>query len=270
MATQGGAYGEVLKGSPSTRLQRGEARALAEPQGVYLAHEDKETRIDRIWSRQSRRSQKGQNVREREATRGSSPSAGDGRDSKTIVSFSPNDPENPYNWSSVSSFRLPSIQANPLNTLQKKKLYILAVGIVATLNSTLDSSLAAGSTTYLSRYFNVTSQAKLVLPTSLYLLGYTFGPVVFAPLSETYGRKLIMLLTFALFTIFTLACALAPTWESFLLFRWIVGVNASSAIAVTGGLYADIYADPVMRGRAMAYFMAVCHIGLNLMRRLID
>ena len=66
-----------------------------------------------------------------------------------------------------------------------------------------------------------------------------------------------MLLTFALFTIFTLACALAPTWESFLVFRWIVGVNASSAIAVTGGLYADVYADPVMRGRAMAYFMAV-------------
>ena len=140
---------------------------------------------------------------------------------------------------------------------QRQKFYILCVGIVSTLNSTLDSSLAAGSTIYLSRDFNITSQAKLVLPTSLYLIGYTFGPLVFAPLSETYGRRIITLSTFALFTLFTMACALARTWESFLVFRWIVGVNASSAIAVTGGLYADVYADPVMRGRAMAYFMAV-------------
>ena len=63
--------------------------------------------------------------------------------------------------------------------------------------------------------------------------------------------------TFALFTLFTLACAVAPNWPALLIFRWIVGMNASSAIAVTGGLYADIYDDPVTRGRAMAFFMAV-------------
>lgn len=63
--------------------------------------------------------------------------------------------------------------------------------------------------------------------------------------------------TFVLFTIFTMACALAPTWGSFLFFRCATGINASSPIAVIGGVYADIYRNPVSRGRAMAVFMGV-------------
>jgi len=63
--------------------------------------------------------------------------------------------------------------------------------------------------------------------------------------------------SFVVFTIFTMACALAPSWNSFLFFRFATGVNASSPIAVVGGVYADIYKNPVSRGRAMALFMGV-------------
>lgn len=96
-----------------------------------------------------------------------------------------------------------------------------------------------------------------MLPISLYLVGYASGPLLFGPLSEQVGRRVIMVSTFSMFTIFTLACALAPNWPSLLVFRWIVGVFASSSITIVGGLYADVYDDPVTRGRAMAIFMAV-------------
>lgn len=66
-----------------------------------------------------------------------------------------------------------------------------------------------------------------------------------------------MLGSFVVFTMFTMACALAPSWPALLIFRLICGINASSAIAVVGGLYADVFGDPVVRGRAMAIFMAV-------------
>lgn len=66
-----------------------------------------------------------------------------------------------------------------------------------------------------------------------------------------------MVTTFVFFTIFTLACAVAPNWPFFLVFRLLSGITASSAIAVVGGLFADIYSDPIIRGRAMAFFMAV-------------
>lgn len=66
-----------------------------------------------------------------------------------------------------------------------------------------------------------------------------------------------MVSSFVGFTLFTMACALAPNWPAFLVFRLFCGVNASSAIAVVGGLYADVFGDPVIRGRAMAIFMVV-------------
>jgi MFS family permease len=125
------------------------------------------------------------------------------------------------------------------------------------VNSTLASSLPSGAIDYIGPYFNVTSDQELVLPISLFLVGYVLGPLFFGPLSETFGRRIIMLASFVVFTIFTMACALAPSWPAFLIFRLICGINASSAIAVVGGLYADVFGDPVIRGRAMAIFMAV-------------
>lgn len=82
-----------------------------------------------------------------------------------------------------------------------------------------------------------------------------------------------MLGSFVVFTLFTMACALAPSWPALLIFRLICGINASSAIAVVGGLYADVFGDPVIRGRAMAIFMAVsrksrCSNRLDLIRLL--
>lgn len=144
-----------------------------------------------------------------------------------------------------------------LISLQRKKMVVMIVGIVAVVNSTLGSSLPSGAMSYIGPYFHVTDQAQLVLPISLFLVGYVVGPLAFGPLSESFGRKIIMFSSFVFFTIFTMACAVAPNWPAFLIFRLLSGICASSAIAVIGGLYADIYNNPVARGRAMAVFMAV-------------
>lgn len=136
-------------------------------------------------------------------------------------------------------------------------MYILFAGIVAVMNSTLGSSLPSNAIDYIAPYFQVTNEQQLVLPISLFLVGYVLGPFLFGPLSETYGRRIITLSSFVVFTLFTMACALAPDWPSFLVFRLICGITASSPIAVVGGLYADVFENPVIRGRAMAIFMVV-------------
>lgn len=141
--------------------------------------------------------------------------------------------------------------------LQSKKIGVLATGIVVVLNSTLGSSLPSNATVQINSDFNVDGEASRVLPISMYLIGYIFGPVVFAPLSETYGRQRIMQFTFIAFMIFMMATALAPNWTAFLLFRMFTGIAASSPIAVTGGIYADLFDDPVARGRTMAIFISV-------------
>ncbi|KAK3678751.1 hypothetical protein LTR78_001204 [Recurvomyces mirabilis] len=159
-------------------------------------------------------------------------------DGKTIVSFSDGDPLNPYNWS------------------QTKKIYVVLASIFMVFNSTIGSSIASGATEETSRYFNVTNQAQLVLPVSIYLIGYVLGPLVFAPMSETYGRKIVMIGTFVVFTAFTLGCALAPSFAGLIVFRFLTGVGSSTPISVVGGIYADIYSTPRARGLVITLFMA--------------
>lgn len=145
-------------------------------------------------------------------------------------------------------------------SMQRRKVGIVAIGMLVVVNSTMGSSLPSNAIPIISEYFHITSSSAQILPISMYLFGYVLGPLLFGPLSETFGRKPIMISTFFLFTIFTMACALAPNFPALLVFRIFTGIGASSPISVTGGVYADIYDDPVTRGRAMAMFMGVSSI----------
>ncbi|KAF2641915.1 MFS general substrate transporter [Massarina eburnea CBS 473.64] len=163
-----------------------------------------------------------------------------------IAAFTLDDAHNPFNWS------------------YRKKSFIVFVGIIAILNSTFDSSLPSGAIDFIVSDFGVTDRVQHALPISIYLIGYILGPLLFSPLSEIYGRRIIMVPSFALFTLFTLACALSPNWEAFLVFRLICGINASSSIAITSGIYADIFQDSVVRGRAIAFYIAATSFGPQL------
>jgi MFS family permease len=136
-------------------------------------------------------------------------------------------------------------------------VFVVIIGMVVVVNSTMGSALPSNGIPFISKEFHAISSADEVLPLSMYLVGYVVGPLLFGPLSETFGRRPVMIPTFVLFTIFTMACALAPNFAALLVFRLLTGITASSPISVTGGIYADIYSTPVARGRALALFMGV-------------
>jgi MFS family permease len=95
----------------------------------------------------------------------------------------------------------------------------------------------------------------------MFLVGYVFGPMAWGPLSESYGRKGTMVYSFALLTIFSIASAVAPNFAALVVFRLFVGIGGSCAISVVGGICADVWHDPVKRGRSMAIFMAATTFG---------
>ncbi|KIW18837.1 hypothetical protein PV08_03126 [Exophiala spinifera] len=165
------------------------------------------------------------------------------RDPKKIISFSSNDPESPYNWS------------------RRRKAIIFVVGIVTVINSTLGSSLPSNAIDFIAEDFGITSQLQLPLPISCFLAGYVVGPTVCGPLSEHFGRKPILLGFFLFATVFSMACAVAPSWPALLIFRFLFGVGSSGPITIVGGLYADIYNDARQRGVAMAWFMVATTFG---------
>jgi MFS family permease len=165
------------------------------------------------------------------------------RNSKEIISFLPSSPEHPQNWP------------------RKRKLLVFATGIMTVLNSTMGSSLPSNAVPSITTHFNVTNDLQFSLPISCFLMGYVIGPILCGPLSENYGRKPIMVGAFCAYIVWTMACAIAPTWPALLVFRLLCGIFASAPIAIVGGLYADIYGDPRSRGAAMAYFMVATTLG---------
>jgi len=126
------------------------------------------------------------------------------------------------------------------------------------INSTMGSALPSMAVPNITRDFGVTSTPQKVLPISVFLIGYVFGPNIWGPLSEHFGRRYLTIVTFIAFSLFTMACALAPNWPALLVFRLFCGVFASAPIAIVAGILADIYGEPRTRGRAFAVFMVVC------------
>ncbi|RTE78567.1 hypothetical protein BHE90_006954 [Fusarium euwallaceae] len=173
------------------------------------------------------------------------------RTNEVLVNWELDDPENPYNWS------------------KSKKNLVLFYTAVLVINSTMGSALPSLAIPNIVEDFGITSQAGKVLPISVYLIGYVFGPIIWGPLSEHFGRRDLSFATFGLFTAFTMACALAPNWPALLIFRFFCGAFASSPIAIVAGILADVYNDPRTRGRAFAIFM-VCTTGGPILSPIIS
>ncbi|KAI5301566.1 hypothetical protein KEM56_001594 [Ascosphaera pollenicola] len=163
--------------------------------------------------------------------------------SKTVVFFGPDDAGDPANWSKL------------------RKAHVLIAGMLAVFTSTFGSSLPSGAVPSIAAHFGITDTIQQVLPISLFLLGYVFGPLVFGPLSEAYGRRPLLVVPFCCFMLFTMACALTPSWNALLVFRALLGLFGASPNAVVGGLYADVFTDPKTRGRVMATYMTSTAFG---------
>ncbi|KAK4108727.1 MFS general substrate transporter [Canariomyces notabilis] len=165
-----------------------------------------------------------------------------GRNTASLVSlhsYQPSTPPHPVNTTKKQKGC-----PNPYNWSGRKKAGILLTIMMLIINSTMGSALPSNALPFIAREWNVTSQTQRVLPISIYLIGYVMGPILWGPLSEQFGRKVLTLCTFFMFTLCTLACALAPTWAGFLVFRLLTGVFASSPIAVVPGIIADTFSDP--------------------------
>ncbi|PWY87963.1 MFS general substrate transporter [Aspergillus sclerotioniger CBS 115572] len=150
---------------------------------------------------------------------------------------------------------------NPYNWSPAKKNWVFFVLMMIILSSSLGSSLPSNAIPFIAEDFGVGSQSEKTLPMSCYLIGYVFGPLVWAPTSEQRGRRNIAIGTFILFTVFIMACALSNSWSAFLVFRLLAGIFASGPIAVATGVLADIYQDPRIRGRSVALYLVVTSFG---------
>lgn len=84
-----------------------------------------------------------------------------------------------------------------------------------------------------------------------YKQGFAGGPLLWAPMSEMFGRAAVFNVTNVFFLGFTIGCGFANSISTLIVLRFFAGFNGSACLALGGGVIADMI-SPDQRGKATA------------------
>ncbi|KAK7542726.1 major facilitator superfamily domain-containing protein [Phyllosticta citribraziliensis] len=157
----------------------------------------------------------------------------DQRDPNLVTWNGEDDPENPMNWPASTKWRN------------------IALLSLTTLVTPLASSMFAPGVPQILKAFGTQNKLMATFVVSVYILGFAFGPLVFAPLSEMYGRVPVYHLCNVGFLIFLVACAVSNSMDMLVGFRFLAGVFGSAVLTLGAGTISD-FMPPEERGGAMA------------------
>lgn len=156
-----------------------------------------------------------------------------------VVEFDgPDDPLHSQNW--------------PL----RKKILTAAMLGYTTMTSAFTSSIFSSATQVVASKYGVPAEVGL-LGTTFYVLGFAFGPTLWAPLSELKGRRLPLVISMFGFTVFSIGCATGKDIQTILICRFFGGFFGACPLAVVAAVFSDMF-DNRTRGIAVTLFsMAV-------------
>jgi DHA1 family multidrug resistance protein-like MFS transporter len=121
------------------------------------------------------------------------------------------------------------------------------------------SAIFAPATDSASKEFEVGSEVG-ALGTTLYVLGFAFGPLIWAPMSELRGRKWPLTIALLVGGIFTIASALAKDIQTLIICRFFAGMCGASQLTVVPGVLTDIF-DNTCRGIAISMYALTVFVG---------
>lgn len=146
-------------------------------------------------------------------------------------------PDNPRNWSSFFKWAT-----------------VVLVSFTEFL-TTMPNFMYAPNITDAQKDLETTDSILATFSLTIYILGFALGPLLFAPLSELYGRAMVYRVCLAAFLGMTLGCGLSQNIEMLVAFRFLAGSFGAAPVAIGGAVVGDLF--PVEeRGAAMSIYQA--------------
>jgi len=118
----------------------------------------------------------------------------------------------------------------------------------------LDQTIVATALPTIGRQFNDVGNLSWVI--TAYLLASTAVAPVFGTLSDIYGRRVMITVSLALFTVGSILCAVAPNMTVLILARGLQGLGGGGIMPVVQTVISDVV-SPRERGKYQAYFSGV-------------
>ncbi|WOO76704.1 putative MFS-type transporter8 [Vanrija pseudolonga] len=162
-------------------------------------------------------------------------------DDKKLVTWTPGDKENPWEWSHA------------------RRWFYTAIVAAAVMEVALSSAIVTGDFGGQERHFHVSAEV-MALTVTLPVCGFGIGPLLWSPLSELLGRRPLWIAPWFVYILFNIPCALAPNIGCLLVSRFLCGFFGSAPLTLAGGTIADLW-NPEERGFAIAIFAAAPYTG---------
>jgi MFS family permease len=134
--------------------------------------------------------------------------------------------------------------------LPSKTIWTILTGtMIAMFLGALDQTIIAAALPTIGRELGDFDSISWVA--SLYLLATTAVTPLYGKISDIHGRRVTMLAAIAIFTIGSIACALAPTMLALIIARGVQGLGGGGLISLSQTIIADIVA-PKERGKRLS------------------
>ncbi|KAF2166921.1 hypothetical protein M409DRAFT_54685 [Zasmidium cellare ATCC 36951] len=152
-----------------------------------------------------------------------------------------------------------TLEAKPFNwSLGRKSWHVIMVGLMCWL-VTFGTSVYTPGAVEIAREFSASRQA-VTLGLSLYSLGLGAGPCIGAPLSETFGRWVVFVVSVPAAALFTLGAGFSKSLGSLLVCRFFAGLMGGPPLSIGGGVLADLF-PAQKRAIAGSIFIAAPFLG---------
>jgi multidrug resistance protein len=165
------------------------------------------------------------------------------KDVNLVTWDGPADPMNPKNWSR-----------------QRKWAATITVSLF-TFISPVSSSMIAPALHQIALEFHEDPNSSVVpLALSVFVLGFAVGPLFIGPMSELFGRRIVLQISNLFYFVFNLACGFSQNTPQLIAFRFLSGLGGSAPLGIGGGVLGDLWM-PQERGRAMALYSLMPLLG---------
>ena len=119
-------------------------------------------------------------------------------------------------------------------------LFVCFIAIIGAFSSLVNDMYLPTIPAMRHEFHTTPSMTQLGL--SMAMIGMGIGSVIWGSLSDSYGRKRILVISLIIFAVSTLAAIFSPTIQYFISLRLIQGLGAGGAMVLSTSIPADIYA----------------------------
>ncbi len=147
-----------------------------------------------------------------------------------------------------------SDKQNPRNWSAARKWTVTILVSLDAFTATFASSVLSPAMPAIAQQWHFTNNQTLAaMCVSIFILPWAFVPLVASPLSEIYGRRIILLGSLWVLLAFNIGCCFAQNRTQLIIFRFFAGAGGASPLSIGAGIIGDCF-NTSQRNLALAIF----------------